>query len=227
MKRSEINWLLLSADEFIRERGFYLPPFAYFSPEKWRSLDSSWDEVRDNMLGWDVTDYGLGEFYKTGLILFTIRNGNLKNSRYLKRYAEKLLISEPYQLCPNHFHFSKMEDIINRGGGSLVMRLWQAEEDGSLSDRSFEIVTDGCRKRIKAGENISLKPGESITLFPYQYHEFWAEGGRCLIGEVSSVNDDNTDNRFYRELGRFPAIEEDEPPVYLLCNEYPEAKTWI
>ena len=120
-----------------------------------------------------------------------------------------------------------MEDIINRGGGSLVMRLWQAEEDGSLSDRSFEIVTDSCRKRIKAGENISLKPGESITLFPYQYHEFWAEGGRCLIGEVSSVNDDNTDNRFYRELGRFPAIEEDEPPVYLLCNEYPEAKTWI
>ncbi len=220
MKRSEINKLLTRADEFIRERGFYLPPFAYFTPEQWKQLDSSWDEVRDNMLGWDVTDYGLGRFNKIGLTLFTIRNGNLNDKRYSKKYAEKLLISEAGQVCPNHFHFSKMEDIINRGGGSLAMRLWQADESGDLSDRPLEIVTDGCKKTIKAGETISLKPGESITLFPYQYHEFWAEDSRCLIGEVSSVNDDYTDNRFYSEMGRFPTIEEDEPPVYLLCNEY-------
>ena len=45
-----------------------------------------------------------------------------------------------------------------------------------------------------------------------------------LLGEVSQCNDDNTDNRFYEQLGRFPAIEEDEPPYRLLCNEYPPAK---
>ena len=37
-------------------------------------------------------------------------------------------------------------------------------------------------------------------------------------------NDDNTDNRFYEPLGRFPEIEEDEPPYRLLCTEYPAAK---
>lgn len=220
MKRSEINQILRRADEFIKERGFCLPPFAHFTPDMWKDLGGEWAEVRDNMLGWDVTDYGLGEFSKLGLTLFTIRNGNLKNRRYPKPYAEKLLISEQGQVCPNHFHFSKMEDIINRGGGTLAMRLWQAEMDGGLSDRPLEIVTDGCRKTVKAGETIYLAAGESITLFPYQYHEFWAEDKRCLIGEVSSVNDDNTDNRFYSEMGRFPRIEEDEKPLYLLCTEY-------
>jgi D-lyxose ketol-isomerase len=36
-------------------------------------------------------------------------------------------------------------------------------------------------------------------------------------------NDDNTDNFFLEELGRFPAIEEDEPAYRLLCTEYPAA----
>jgi len=37
-------------------------------------------------------------------------------------------------------------------------------------------------------------------------------------------NDDNGDNRFYLPAGRFPEIEEDEPPYRLLCNEYPAAE---
>ena len=45
-----------------------------------------------------------------------------------------------------------------------------------------------------------------------------------LLGEVSQCNDDNTDNRFNPPFGRFPEIEEDEPPYRLLCNEYPEAE---
>ena len=48
--------------------------------------------------------------------------------------------------------------------------------------------------------------------------------GPVLIGEVSQCNDDNTDNRFYEPIGRFPTIEEDEAPYRLLCNEYPAAK---
>ena len=48
--------------------------------------------------------------------------------------------------------------------------------------------------------------------------------GAVLLGEVSMCNDDVNDNRFYRDYGRFPDIEEDEPPYRLLCNEYPAAK---
>jgi D-lyxose ketol-isomerase len=115
-----------------------------------------------------------------------------------------------------------MEDIINRGGGNLVMRVWNSEPGGALSPRPVEIVTDGLRRTVDAGSKLVLEPGMSITLLPGQYHEFWAEpgSGKVLLGEVSSVNDDNTDNRFYEPLGRFPEIEEDEPPLFLLCNEY-------
>ena len=202
--------------------GFRLPPFAHFEPERWQTLGGEWDEVRDNMLGWDVTDYGRGRFGEVGLALFTMRNGNLSDGRYSKTYAEKLLISQEGQMCPNHFHFSKMEDIINRGGGNLMMRLWQSDQAGDLSTLPFEIMTDGYHKTVEPGTILRLEPGMSITLPPGQYHEFWAEPGygRVLIGEVSSVNDDNIDNRFYEPQGRFPQIEEDAHPVYLLCNEY-------
>ena len=44
-----------------------------------------------------------------------------------------------------------------------------------------------------------------------------------LVGEVSSCNDDVADNRFFEPIGRFPAVEEDEPPYRLLCTEYPPA----
>lgn len=222
MKRSEINAILRAADEFIAGMGFKLPPFARFSPAKWRSLGEEWDKVHDNRLGWDVTDYGLGRFYEIGLVLFTLRNGSLKNKKYSKPYAEKLLISEEGQICPKHFHYSKMEDIINHGGGNLVMRVWNSEPGGALSPRPVEIVTDGLRRTVDAGSKLVLEPGMSITLLPGQYHEFWAEpgSGKVLLGEISSVNDDNTDNRFYEPLGRFPEIEEDEPPLFLLCNEY-------
>lgn len=57
------------------------------------------------------------------------------------------------------------------------------------------------------------------------YHDFELEPGTgpVLLGEVSMSNDDNTDNRFYQPIGRFPEIEEDEAPYRLLCNEYPKA----
>jgi D-lyxose ketol-isomerase len=77
------------------------------------------DEIRDNMLGWDITDYGLGNFSGTGLVLITLRNGSQKPDRYRKPYAEKLLISRENQMCPMHFHWYKMEDIINRAAACL------------------------------------------------------------------------------------------------------------
>jgi D-lyxose ketol-isomerase len=174
------------------------------------------------MLGWDVTDYGHGRFAEVGLTLFTIRNGSLTDPRYTKRYAEKLLISRAGQVCPMHFHVSKTEDIINRGGGRMLMELWRSTPDGAKSAESFGVSFDGQRRTVAPGEIVTLLPGMSVTLEPYVYHAFWAEPGygRVLIGEVSSVNDDNTDNRFYEPQGRFPTIEEDTEPVWLLCNEY-------
>ena len=70
-----------------------------------------------------------------------------------------------------------------------------------------------------------LTPGMSISIPPRLYHDFEVEPGTgpVLIGEVSAVNDDQSDNRFLPPVGRFPSIEEDEPPYRLLCTEYPPA----
>lgn len=223
MKRSEVNAILKENIEFIKEMKFNLPLFAYWTPEEWKQKGSECDEIRDNMLGWDITDYGLNDFDKIGLTLFTIRNGNLNNKKYIKPYAEKILISKENQVCTMHFHWNKMEDIINRGGGNLMVELYNATEDEQLDKiNPVKINIDGTVSYVPAGSIIKLVPGQSITLPPYQYHAFWAQEGhgKALIGEVSMVNDDNTDNRFYEPMGRFPKIEEDVAPLYLLCNEY-------
>lgn len=226
MKRSEINQIIRDFEKKLEEHQFYLPPFLHFTPEEWQEKNHEYDEVRDNALGWDVTDYGLGDFSKTGLSLITIRNGNVNNPKYKKTYAEKIMMLREGQVSPNHFHWKKMEDIINRGGGDLVFRLWNATEDGALKDDEVLVHMDGRSFTHPAGEDLILKPGESLTLYPYLYHEFFvAPGGSyAIIGEVSMCNDDNNDNRFYEPLGRFPKIEEDEPAYRLLCNEYPAAR---
>ena len=225
MKRSELNQILRDNIAFIQSNKFNLPPFAYFTPEEWKEKGHEYDEVRDHMLGWDITDYGHGDFQKIGLFLFTIRNGKLDDPACKKTYAEKLLISDEDQYSPMHYHYHKMEDIINRGGGNLIVKVYNRAEDDGLADTPVTITTDGHVRTVPAGSEVRLTPGESITLPPFQYHAFWAEKGtgKVLIGEVSMVNDDNTDNRFYEQMGRFPKIEEDEPPMHLLCFEYPEA----
>jgi hypothetical protein len=222
MKRSEINQILRRADEFIRSRGFYLPPFAYWRPEEWRDKGPEVSEIVENHLGWDITDFGKGDFNRDGLFLFTIRNGHPDNwaRKAGKLYAEKLLISEDRQLTPYHFHWAKMEDIINRGGGTLAIQLYNASAEDGLADTPVEVSLDGVTRTLAPGSVLHLSPGESITLPPRLYHSFWAEGGRTLIGEVSLVNDDYRDNRFLDASGRFPEIEEDEPPLYLLVTDY-------
>ena len=224
MKRSQVNTIISEAILLFEEIGCKLPPFAYFSPEDWLKIGEEANEIRDNHLGWDVTDYGKGDFSSMGLLLFTIRNGNYhKPDQYPKRYAEKLMIIWEGQLSPMHFHWKKREDIINRGGGNLQLRLFAADDEEKLSDDIFSLSLDGIRKTFNPGEIVTLQPGQSICLEPYIYHEFYAEKntGAVVIGEVSDVNDDDNDNRFLESLGRFPEIVEDEPATYLLCNEYP------
>ena len=173
--------------------------------------------------GWDVTDYGGGEFDKLGLLLITIRNGNQKNpKKYPKPYAEKLMIVKEEQITPMHFHWSKMEDIINRGGGNLMIKLYNSTKEEELDTTDVEVSIDGVKHVFPAGHVVKLTPGQSITLTQGLYHRFWGEKGcgAVLVAEVSMCNDDNTDNRFYDKVGRFPKIEEDEKPIRLLCNEY-------
>lgn len=225
MKRSEINSVIREMEELIEKVGFALPPFCRWTPEDWKSKGHEYDEIRDNMLGWDITDYGLGDFSKVGMGLITLRNGNQHNPKYRKTYAEKLLFLRDSMISPMHFHWVKSEDIINRGGGTVLIQVYNDDGSGGLSDTDVLVNSDGRSYYVPAGTEVALEPGQSITLWPHQYHEFHVVpgSGSVLIGEVSQCNDDNTDNRFYEPVYRFPEIEEDEPPYRLLCSEYPEA----
>lgn len=224
MKRSAVNEIIREGEAFIRAHGLILPPFAYWSPEEMRrrtAADSA--RIRDHRMGWDITDYGQGHYDSLGLFLFTVRNGtpaNVPAGRGML-YAEKIMISGEDQLSPMHRHDRKTEDIINRGGGTLVLQLFAADEDGAIDeDAEVRVIADGTERRLPAGGHLRLAPGESVTLEPSVWHAFWGEGGRVLIGEVSNVNDDLTDNIFRDPIGRFSRIEEDEPPLHLLVSDY-------
>lgn len=226
MKRSEINSCIKYMENLIKEHGFELPPFCHWTPQDWETKGHEYDEIRDNMLGWDITDFGMGDWEKLGFALITLRNGNQHNPKYKKVYAEKLLMLKETQEAALHFHWTKSEDIINRGGGVLIIHVYNDDGEGGLSNEDVLVNSDGRSYYVPAGTGVELKPGESITLWPHQYHDFAIKPGTgdVLIGEVSMCNDDNTDNRFYEKVGRFPEIEEDEPAYRLLCNEYPAAK---
>ncbi len=222
MKRSEINAIMGNATGFLRENRFFLPPFAFWSPGDWRERDTS--EIVAQQLGWDITDFGSGDFARIGLLIFAMRNGTFEELKKPlgKIYGEKLLIVEPGQVTPTHFHHQKMEDIINRGGGNLVVQLWNSTPDDQLADTPVTVSCDGIRRTIQGGETIVLTPGESVCLPQRLYHKFWGDpnAGTVLVGEVNRVNDDRIDNFFFEKVGRFPEIEEDEPPLHLLTKDY-------
>lgn len=223
MKRSEINKAIADAIVMFREYKIALPDFVGWSPTEWKNKGEETSEIQDNMLGWDITDFGGGDFSKMGLLLITLRNGNQKNiEKYPKPYAEKLMIVQEKQITPMHFHWSKMEDIINRGGGNLMIELFNSTKSGELDDSDVKVSIDGVKYIFPAGYIVRIRPGQSITLTQGLYHRFWGEEGKgtVLVAEVSMCNDDANDNCFYDKVGRFPEIEEDEKPLRLLCNEY-------
>ena len=214
---------MAEADEMIRQYGFVLPPFAYWTPDEFKAKREVARNVINARCGWDITDYGDGRFDEMGLFLFTLRNGRLTD---LQRgggmcYAEKLLISRRDHLSPMHTHVIKAEDIINRGGATLVVELFGSDDAGNFAeDRGGRVYCDGIQRDFSPGEKLKLAPGESVTLMPGDWHAFWGEGGDVLIGEVSTVNDDETDNIFRAPIGRFAEVEEDEAPTHLLVSDY-------
>lgn len=220
MKRSEINKIMAGAKAFMEKHNFFLPPWANWELSDWKKNAKNATQVMDTMLGWDITDFGSGDFQKRGLFLFTLRNGRLNLD--MKPYAEKIMIVEEEQETPMHYHWSKMEDIINRGGGNLVIELYNATSDDTLADTPVQFRTDGVQHTIPAGGKVVLTPGESICIEQGIYHRFYGESGKgkVLVGEVSMVNDDASDNRFFESVGRFPVVEEDVEPLHLLVSDY-------
>lgn len=229
MKRSEINRIIQEAIDFMESKQIPMPPFARWKADDWRTLSADRREIVDNMLGWDITDFGSGDFQKCGLLIFTFRNGNQANpSKYPKPYAEKLLLVDDGQELPFHFHWRKMEDIINRGGGNLLVELRESDAKGEFTDRPVTVSVDGRAVTVKPGEMLKIEPGESITLLPGQYHRLIGEPGtgKVILFEVSSTNDDTTDNRFHTASGRFPRIEEDVEADYLIFKDYSKYVTF-
>ena len=220
MRRSEINAILRDAEKFLKSRQFYLPEWATWDLQDWRSNKDKVGYIVERMLGWDITDFGSGDFLKRGLFLFTMRNGKYGADK--KPYAEKIMIVEENQETPFHFHWSKMEDIINRGGGNLVIEVDNADEHEQFDDSPVRIRVDGIEHIVEPGGKIILHPGQSVCQEQFLYHRFYGEPGhgKVMVGEVSQCNDDNIDNRFYEAVGRFPDIDEDEEPLYLLCSDY-------
>lgn len=223
MKRSLINKNILWAGDVLKQHGITLPEFAYWDMQQWRSNAANLVNIKGAMLGWDVTDFGNGNFLEVGGVLFTLRNGNFNDSSIGTPYAEKIMVLRPGQRLPIHMHKTKHEDIINRCGANYCIKLWNTGKDGQPDCESdVEAYFDGIKKTVKAGETLVIQRGCSITLPPYLYHTFWGQEGSesAVVGEVSSVNDDNVDNHFAEPVNRFSEIEEDEPCICPLCNEY-------
>ena len=224
MKRSQVNDIIRAGDDFIRSFGFILPPFAYWSPGQMRDRVAEIGDILGARLGWDITDYGQGNYAELGLFLFTVRNGLEEDLRRGMGmcYAEKIMITRQDQVSPLHRHVVKAEDIINRGGAVLALELYNSDAAGKVDhEAEVEVATDGLLRRQPAGAILRLHPGESVTLLPGNWHAFWGEGGDVLVGEVSTVNNDLTDNIFADPIGRFAEIEEDADPLHLLVSDYP------
>jgi D-lyxose ketol-isomerase len=188
MKRSEINHLLRSAEACFRDHHWALPP----DPR------------------WDVTDFGLGDWRRHGLVLV--------NLAAQPEYWEKLMYARAGMVTPCHCHHRKKEDIVCRWG-ELTVRAWPAppaESDGTR----FDLLVNDEPRTITAGEPVQLSAGERVTLPPFVFHEFVPATPECILGEVSTANDDLHDNFFVDpNVGRFPLVEEDEPAVRRLVSD--------
>lgn len=223
MKRSEINGAIAWAKELLKKNNITLPKMAYWSMDEWKANKDKLDIVRKVMLGWDVTDFGVDNFDEIGGVLYTVRNGDMNNPEIGVPYCEKYIIMKEGQRLPKHYHVFKTEDIINRAGGVLYLKLWNADPaTGEELDTDVSFYMDGILHTVKAGEEILVENGSSISLAPYVAHIFGPKDGcgELVVGEVSKVNDDNTDNYFLENTARFSKVEEDEAILHPLCNEY-------
>jgi D-lyxose ketol-isomerase len=188
MKRSAINRLVRSAKKCYRAHGWALPP----KPR------------------WDVTDFGLGNWRKFGLVLVNLAEE--------PEYCEKLMYAQKGMTTPAHCHRKKKEDIICRWG-RLAVQVWAGLPSKNPGKR-FRIPVNHELYEVKSGTVLELEAGSRVTLVPGVYHAFCPLTAECVIGEVSTANDDLHDNFFVdASIGRYPGIDEDEPALVRLVSE--------
>lgn len=222
MKRSEINCAIAWAEELLAKNNIRLPDMAYWSLSEIKNHVSALDMVQQVELGWDITDFGRNDFARLGAVLYTVRNGCADNPTIGVPYCEKYIIMREGQRLPKHYHIFKTEDIINRASGDLSVFLWNVDsKTGTPTDTDVCVRMDGIVHRFSPGEEVVVTKGNSITLPPFVAHVFGPRKGSsdCIVGEVSKVNDDHTDNYFLEAVARFADIDEDEPILRPLCNE--------
>lgn len=189
MKRSEINKALNDAIACFKAAKWALPPHPR----------------------WDVTDHGLGQFDKVGIVLVNLAEQ--------LEYCEKIIYIKMQQVIPMHAHGKKKEDIICRNG-RLSIELWARHPERTAKGEVFSLHRNGEKIEVRSGEPFILEAGERVTIVPGVYHAFWAESKDVIIGEVSTANDDANDNFFVNPaIKRFPEIDEDEPPIARLLWE--------
>jgi len=117
-------------------------------------------------------------------------------------------------LC-NLYHKQKKEDIICRNG-ELLIRFWNEDPDGINNNEPFAVKVNGHYQTLNSGDKVTLHSGERVTIVPGIWHEFYPNSDQCVIGEVSTANDDLNDNFFLnKEIGRFSDVVEDEEKMYL------------
>lgn len=222
MKRSEVNRAMIWAEQLLERNNIRLPHYAYWDIDEWAGNAGRLDTIRRVMLGWDITDFGSGKFDEIGAVLYTLRNGDVSDARVGVPYCEKYILMAEGQRLPKHYHRSKTEDIINRAGGVLSLRLWNTDAAGRQLDTDVRVFMDGIEQSFRAGEEILVRTGDSVSLTPGLAHIFGPKRGcgDLILGEVSKVNDDKRDNYFLDEVARFCGIEEDERARHPLCNEY-------
>ena len=159
---------------------------------------------------WDVTDFGLGDWMQHGLVLINLADQ--------PEYCEKLMYAKAGMTTPAHCHRRKKEDIIARNG-VLRVQVWSSEPESSAGE-PVEVLINGEATILQSGASVDLHSGWRITLNPGVYHEFVPITEECIIGEVSTANDDLHDNFFVDPaIGRYPLVLEDESPIVRLLSD--------
>lgn len=133
----------------------------------------------------EMTDFGLGNLEQEGLQLVVYENN--------ERYCAKELILLPNQVCSEHKHpprkndIGKMETLRCRYG---EVWLYVEGENIKKPNRFLNNVQD---KWFTAGKEIHLLPGEQYTIKPDSFHWFVAGKDGAVISEFSSSSDDSSD----------------------------------
>jgi D-lyxose ketol-isomerase len=240
VKRSEINATILLARDFFEAYRFKLPRWAAWSVVNWGYSGEEMQAIRDCQLGWDVTDFGLGNFPTQGMTTFMLRNGvpssppvqeasdeqipETTSEGLNRHYSEKIMLVQLHQTIPLLALKQRTHDLINRGGGDLVIQVYQSTPENELDEKNrVPLQVNGIAYNVKAGGIVRLVPGDGVTLQPGVFHKYWPEKASCIVGNISTTCDETNDYLFFDpNCQRFPEIEPDESPIHLLHYEYPD-----